>query len=307
MFVPLLSSPTPSPVKGSGLSIHVPTSRPNSRNPSPSPKTPSSSPPPSPKSADLDIEDEDEASFEYLDSSDSEETLVQPSEHGSYAIMSPVGRYLDYDPKYQSYLIHFKFGDASTDRRWTGYTTHNPSFVYAHRKESLKGMGKEMEKKLLLPSYEKAYAEEQENEDHKHSVQPMLSAGSRRRTEWYEIYLGANPYEARKCKHNFWALLDRYGQDGTMGPRNLVTNGKYGGLDKAGYIQAFKNILKRCSKKPQEDTTFQAFIGSESASDYHLGDPKARFDIIRPHPESIRQSTRLVMAEQEQSPQKEQK
>ncbi|KAG5349814.1 hypothetical protein C0989_001755 [Termitomyces sp. Mn162] len=172
-------------------------------------------------------------------------TLERRVHPGSYAIMTPINRFLIYDQKHDSYAVYVKFGDGLENRHKL-YSTHNPSVAITHREDHELYMGKWMEEEILRPFAEQAQTNYQMHKEPM-KVQVLGSTNIGGDTEWYEIFLGSDVRVARKCKSELATAFMQYGKDEDEKSKRKVPT--YDGLTADTYIAKVTNIIKKCARK----------------------------------------------------------
>ncbi|KAG6827195.1 hypothetical protein H0H87_005331, partial [Tephrocybe sp. NHM501043] len=178
------------------------------------------------------------------------------------------------DDKYNSYVLYLKFGDAKDESRHKAYSTHNPSFVFAHRSDGEDdNMGKAMQALILQTLNHEYEAKFSERPDF-NQMNSIGSSGTGKgmmscltllnemlspfeaATEWYEVYLGSNAINARKCKSKLSLLLDKYAEYDK-------DSAEYGGLSRLEFIQKFRDIIHGCAAKAPQDAKYEQKFGKE--------------------------------------------
>ncbi|KAG6856961.1 hypothetical protein H0H87_011631 [Tephrocybe sp. NHM501043] len=148
-------------------------------------------------------------------------------------------------------MVYLKFGDGKSTRH-KAYSTDNPSFVWWHRKDKDKSMGKAMEKAILQPLAAK----------HAGVIEAMGSSSTGSDTEWYGVYLGTDKHAARECKTKLWTALSDYRQ------RKNDSVDQYRGKTRKDYIAEVAKLVEGCAKKGKEDPKFVQLEGEKNKDDF---------------------------------------
>ncbi|KAG6824034.1 hypothetical protein H0H92_008218 [Tricholoma furcatifolium] len=156
------------------------------------------------------------------------QTLERRTGLGSYAILSPEGDKLVWDPSARQYSILLKFGDGP-EKRLTAYNTHNPSFEFSHRPELKSAMsvaGQQRDPSGRTAKAVKVFSgpPKKKKISRAKRMEEVLSDASKtdplkvihlknkndNSIEWYEIVVATNQETATKAKKEFRALVAEY-------------------------------------------------------------------------------------------------